>query len=476
MTIRNAVTRPFKWKFLCVFLASFTLHGCAEDLPSDIKFESPNFTLFARKGDTEVCQDVLIHMEAHRTAVTKFLGLQETGRITYYKLRDGQDTAANGCEGPGGGRTRCFRRDRGVLTAQALDEHELVHAYLAHQYDRLPIFLAEGFAVSLSCEGNATNYFGKAFKGTSDDFLRFDISADACAQDTLYDLAGRLVSYLFERHSTTSVMEFAHALQGLNLKAVPPTFARFFNESFDEVFQKIRRSDFNVDCPNPRRAANVPPLTPPFSFTYASCMSAPPVTDVEIQNDGFYVFDGTAPAFARLSDGTQQAFNSHEIESGRSFMHLPKGRYTLVLYGQKRAVGKSLSLSQFDVETKACDSPSGLPLQDGLTSFSLGLANVATPAALMIRVPTNQVFYISEVHAAPSKAAQGGPTTSITPSSRHDISLCKSCDQPLSDCIRPIEFRTFRLETPGDTIVRIGALSNDVVAPEPTTILFRRGI
>jgi len=156
-------------------------------------------------------------------------------------------------------------------------------------------------------------------------------------------------------------------------------------------------------------------------------------------------------------------------------MRLPKGRYTLHLGGQNQSIGKSLSLSQVDVDTDACASPDSLPLQDGLTHFNFGLANLVTPLTLKVRVLPGKGLYIKEIRSTPYSAGPGDVVPGIAPSSLHDISLCKSCNQPLSECLRKVEFQTFKLEIPGDTIVRINATDKVAVETKPTKIVFLKG-
>lgn len=112
-------------------------------------WRSTHFAYHSRADDDGVCEGVLETLEAHYRSIHEVLGLDSGKRIiNYYKYRDAQDLRRYGhCSKTS---SSCFFSSLGIETSQALERHELVHAYLSPLGDSHKL-LEEGIAEALSC-------------------------------------------------------------------------------------------------------------------------------------------------------------------------------------------------------------------------------------------------------------------------------------------------------------------------------------
>jgi hypothetical protein len=120
------------------------------DLPDERAWTSAHFRYLSRADDEEVCEPLLKHLEAHFDAMQEYLGFSWPlgRRIDYFKFRDAADLGANSnCSDFN---ESCFFSDLGLQSSAAFEQHELIHAYVAH-YGAKHRLLEEGMANALSC-------------------------------------------------------------------------------------------------------------------------------------------------------------------------------------------------------------------------------------------------------------------------------------------------------------------------------------
>ncbi|HEY5958105.1 MAG TPA: hypothetical protein VIV60_16190, partial [Polyangiaceae bacterium] len=127
--------------------------GCSAepqlDLPNDRSWESEHFRYHVRDGDERACEAVLEQLEQHFELTRTYLGFPWSGdrKIEYYKFRDNADYSSNsGCPVDSGS---CALQST-VFSPDTLNEHELIHAYLA-PLGLPPAFFVEGVASVMAC-------------------------------------------------------------------------------------------------------------------------------------------------------------------------------------------------------------------------------------------------------------------------------------------------------------------------------------
>jgi hypothetical protein len=125
--------------------------GCdgTYDLPADVRWQSEHFDYQTRAGDSQICSDVLGPLEQHFALLQDYLGFgwPPGGKVTYEKMRDFADLMQHGgCLPESGGCTL----ESMIRSPNAMDLHELVHAYL-WQTGFPPPVLIEGAAMTIAC-------------------------------------------------------------------------------------------------------------------------------------------------------------------------------------------------------------------------------------------------------------------------------------------------------------------------------------
>jgi hypothetical protein len=119
------------------------------DFPADRRWESTHFSYLTRASETGICPDVLGPLEEHFAVLQDYLGFEwpPGAQVTYEKMLDSADYEAHGGCPPDA--TACTA-GRTVVSSDAMQLHELVHAYL-DSTGNPPKVLVEGVAVVLSC-------------------------------------------------------------------------------------------------------------------------------------------------------------------------------------------------------------------------------------------------------------------------------------------------------------------------------------
>jgi len=129
------------------------LAACSEDVqhhfPDDRLWESAHFRYHSRESDAGTCEAVLLQLERHFEGMQAYLGFTwpEGRKVDYYKFLDLADYLDNSeCPENSGG---CSNEST-IRSPFRLEEHELIHAYLA-PLGLPPEFFVEGVASALAC-------------------------------------------------------------------------------------------------------------------------------------------------------------------------------------------------------------------------------------------------------------------------------------------------------------------------------------
>jgi len=221
--------------------------GCSSDdsrnLPKDRLWESTHFRYHTRANDPEPCEAVLAQLERHFELLQSYLGFSwPSGRkVDYYKFLDQADYLSNsGCSQNSDSCTT----DSEVMSAHVLQDHELIHAYLA-PLGMPPEFFVEGAAVVLACDQMFT---------IQNFMLWRDVVTEAFGAKPrrAYYEGAWFVGYLLDRFGPASFLELYGRLDYKTATAdtIAAVFASVYGESLDAVWNAGLASGASVRCVN----------------------------------------------------------------------------------------------------------------------------------------------------------------------------------------------------------------------------------
>jgi hypothetical protein len=231
--------------------------ACSDPSPDDsgfagfadeVVFESAHFRYHAHADDPDACANAVDELERHFEAISSYLGVAApTTPIGYYKFTSVDELqAARACslaESPA-----CLHLGR-VHSANPLDAHELIHAYL--EGARPPWIFVEGLAEALTC--------GYGPWSRPRDYANFDdVSAlvwtDLAAWSptgeatdlTYYRAGAQLVRYLIDEHGVEQVMRHYGSARA---STAPEQVDADFVASFDESLSEAWAAALDLDLP-----------------------------------------------------------------------------------------------------------------------------------------------------------------------------------------------------------------------------------
>jgi len=228
---------------LVLAVALVACHSQRQPLPEETA-HSEHFAYHSRPGDP-LCAGTLAAAEAHLTSTLGYLRLDWPAgkKIDYYRYRDFEDiTASSPCAQA---HERCADASGGqgvVYTFLSLDQHELVHAYLAHVGFPNVIY-AEGIADLFRCDSAA-----HARVSVQPSSWRRDLFSTKDGVWQSYPQASVLVRYLVERFGAERFLEaYARSKHGLGPDQFGAEFEQLFGTSLDEVWAEAGASRFASD-------------------------------------------------------------------------------------------------------------------------------------------------------------------------------------------------------------------------------------
>jgi hypothetical protein len=235
--------RPFVLLSLLLALAT----GCSSDdgrnLPRDRLWESTHFRYHTRADDSEPCEAVLVQLERHFELIQGYLGFSwPSGRkVDYYKFRDKADYLSSGfCPEDSDSCTR----DSEVMSPHVLQDHELIHAYLA-PLGMPPALFVEGAAVVLACDHVFALQNFKPWQ---------DVATEAFGVKfgRAYYEGTWFVGYLLDRFGPASFLALYGRLDYRTATAdtMAAAFASVYGESLDAVWNASLASSDRIRCVN----------------------------------------------------------------------------------------------------------------------------------------------------------------------------------------------------------------------------------
>jgi hypothetical protein len=218
------------------------------DLPSDVVWTSPHFSLYARAQDENVCADALGILEQHFTFLQSMFGFDwPDGRaIHYYKFIDRADFVANAPCPEGSG--ACA--DQGdVYSAEVFEQHELVHSYLG-SFGSPPALVTEGTAVALACN--------RAISDAPSLSLAEALLIQEPLRDTrIYDTGGRLVRFLLDQYGPGPFLRFYASLgKHAGLDELDRALLDVFGAGVDDIWAAALATP--ASCPSPFACSRQP--------------------------------------------------------------------------------------------------------------------------------------------------------------------------------------------------------------------------
>jgi hypothetical protein len=226
-------------------LVAFT-SGCSADqepdLPNDRTWESAHFRYHTRYGDEGACEAILEQLERHFELMQAYLGLSwpKGYKVDYYKFRDTPDYLSNaGCPGE----SDSCSVESTVLSPHPLEDHELIHAYLA-PLGIPPAFFVEGMASVLACRsmwtlGNPRPWREVVLLPFSD---RFNVYAEG----------PWFMGYLLHHYGTEPLISLYDRLDhvAVSLDQISSAFESVYGETLDAAWNAALASSHRVRCVN----------------------------------------------------------------------------------------------------------------------------------------------------------------------------------------------------------------------------------
>lgn len=229
---------------LCVAIA-LALASCQRDehydLPSDVTWTSPHFSLHARAQDPSVCADALGTLEEFFAFLQGMFGLAwpEGQTIHYYKFVDRPDFRANAPCPEGSG--ACADQDD-VYSYSVFEQHELVHSFLRH-FGSPPALVTEGTAVAVACNRDIPDAPSLSLA----DALHIQ---EPLRDHRIYETGGRLVRYLLEHYGPSRFIRFYTSLgKHAGWREFDQALRDAFEAGADEIWAGVLTT--RASCPAP---------------------------------------------------------------------------------------------------------------------------------------------------------------------------------------------------------------------------------
>lgn len=256
--------------------------GCTDTTPKPRIWQAPGLVYVSDPRDT-VCEGVVETLISHRRAIVNTLRLDDeaVGQVRYHKFLDYPDLRKRGNCSPHS--SACFFREVGIQSFQPFEQHELVHAYLAHLGDSHKL-IEEGVAEALAC--------GAVTPARPNVSVELAWSAAAWASTDvaelrrLYQAGAWFVAYLLKHYDRALFAPFYQRVQpGHEANEVAHVFEAMYGDDLATVWQRALTQP-NRDGPCVYAfACSVPPIS---SFPHApaqtadACTARPPYVTVQL--------------------------------------------------------------------------------------------------------------------------------------------------------------------------------------------------
>ncbi len=303
----------------------------ARELPDDRLWTSTHFRYHTRANDDSVCEPLLEHLERHFDALQEYLGFTwpEGKHLDYHKYESEADKRANSaCSAFN---SSCFYADVGVQTAEPVELHELVHAYL-EPMGRSHVALEEGLANALSCGFEVRQRPTPAAVG--DVFTSGGWATPTLGEyNNLYHSATWFVGWLLDEYGPDRFMSWYAEAKGEHDLAA---HAKLFHDLYDLALDDAWQVAFDSDDPDTACARVFECATPPWRQSMGdSCEWPLSVGSLLVQEPSWVVQRGSGFGLSvGACDGTPKVPHREWLraatdgQNGEVFaVALPAGRY-----------------------------------------------------------------------------------------------------------------------------------------------------
>lgn len=413
MNLLGARCAAWVWATACAIIV-----GCG---PKERIWELNGVTYVARADDPAVDATSVQRLVTHRETMRQYLGLEQAPALRYRKFLDKQDLGRRSrCSAVTSG---CFFAEYGVESHEALDAHELIHAYTASLGDK-PKIIEEGLAEALSCSGqpvqNVELSVEVAWSRASWDTGRLkDL-------DNLYRSGARFVAYVLQVYGPSAFMSFYRRLDANDgYERASALFHEVFGTPLEATWDAALR-DRSPD----RACVYVTECTGPELFAASS-------DTLSGDHEGVFVSDGRTVLSARPAPGASSPelrlggcertrVSEHLVASasrGTSFSRpvelvLAPGKYWVK--SKSMAVIRRASFAVFGTEA-TCAQLEPQELVHGVrTVLALGSDTVAGQSPVTDAATTLTYKIASDVGT--------GSKLAVECSSGVQVEVCESCD------------------------------------------------
>jgi hypothetical protein len=397
--------------------------GCGDaSLWRERTWTSTHFHYVARADDSGACEGVMENAEAHYGLLHGYFArdVPLVHRIEYTKYLDVADLAVrSGCPPAAAACTG----DTGLASVRALDEHELVHAYL-RSLGRPPAMFEEGVAEALSPQGRT--FVAPTFDWR--EVLAAPPVQPGVAASVAYWAGGWFVSSLLHDEGPVRFLSLYERLSpDSSADEVATAFAEIYGTSLDMRWQAARDDHAEMAGIPLWECAGAPiPLDGQSHLMVDHCDGGGP----------FITFDGTpidamsSPTWsdARLSAGfdlagcsARETFHLSQLawtgpgEIGA--LDLPPGRYYL---SPSVGQGSVRLASQVGLLSAGCAEVTAMVLPAPADHFTVGLGNGSVPRFVKLATPGNRAIGLTRLWdnpLVPDEVSAG-------------VQMCLDCTRP----------------------------------------------
>jgi hypothetical protein len=468
--------------------AALTLGACNQQdhadrlrasLPDGETYESEHFVYHLRNSDDSACPAITQTLERHFHAMQQALGFAwpKDAQVHYFKFANQNDLRRQGHCSPQN--RACFFADVGVESFEAMNTHELIHAYLSPIGERHRA-LEEGLSEALSCDGLVRHPYTALPLEEVFNSEAWGSTADPLALSRLYS-ATLLVGYVLNTLPSQRFLDWYRQMSPkLNSKDAERLFQDVFKRSLAELWgaaQTDGRSDIACapiwECSAPDLKAH------PLSRWRSSCAMDDRARSLEFPT-AHWVTQESPQGGARFGSCAalalpQDAFLGLD-DAGQAVPQLltlvPAGRYFYsVLRGgaEENPDASTLQASPFRVDAddsgspgdgSRCEQPIAAPLEPisaelgphsvlGIAPGTWGPASSPGPSLTrwFVTSPKGQASDGAVAGEAPD-AGSRADTVTILCSAGFDLAGCGGCN--LDDCLSFCgkRWRTDELDVP----------------------------
>lgn len=404
-------------------LLAMTL-GCAVDrerlLPKDRTWESEHFRYHSRNSDDSVCVAILEQLERHFEITQSYLGFSwpKDRKVDYYKFLDEADYVSNsGCPDASAG---CAPGST-VMSCVTLQEHELVHAYLA-PLGFPPRAFVEGIAMVLACDVPIVTLLGDIAPWKQ--VVTLPPKSNGAG---VFIEAQWFVGYLLYRYGPERFLSLYEHLDDelASAEQIASTFELVYGETLDIVWNAALASSHRVRCVNNWQCSgSALPLDGSIQTIAQACDGSDKVRTFELSTEtDVIISSGNYSIFAPVSCGEElpdvlggntDGVAANGIVYSPAIMPVPAGKYFINRFaGSSATVGvRALPLKVYSQDCTQLE-----PIDLGGSEF--------TPWDFELSIPNDGRSWFVKVHPPSDRSVAWRRLAAST-----EVEQCLNCIAP----------------------------------------------